>query len=85
MNTFKLFDAAVKEAFSTNAANPAVCYSPSKGWFVESLIHPADDDCVCRIAANYNASTGRYSVGDRSAPKCRKSWESICETFEIAA
>lgn len=82
-NTIKSFKEAVEQAFSTNIVNPAVCYSDRRGWFVESMIHSPDHDCICRIAANYYANTGQMSVGGRSDYLMEKSWRRICDINDI--
>lgn len=79
MNTLKSFKSAVHAAFASNAANPGICYSPSRGWFTESKMHTADPDCVCRIDANMSPANGQWSVTDT-----RASWENICEIHRIA-
>lgn len=78
MNTYQSFKAAVQAAFASNSINPGICYSPSRGWFTESKMHPADPDCVCRVDANTSPETGAWSVNDSPT-----AWLSVCEIQEI--
>ena len=82
-NTYAQFDAATNEAFTGNMINPAVCYSPSRGWYVESLIHRADHDSTCRIQATRNATTGRLSIGGHFKAESIRSWIDACTQFDI--
>lgn len=56
------FVRAINEAFRSPAANPTIRYSHSRGFHVESGIHPADSDVLWTTAANYILPTGRRSV-----------------------
>jgi hypothetical protein len=77
-NTYTAFKRFANLAYHSPAANPCLCYSVSKGWFVESGIHPRADDCLVRLSANYDLPSGERSISDY-----RSSWQRISENFEI--
>ena len=77
-NTYPAFKRFANLAYHSPAVNPCLCYSGSKGWFVESGIHPKDDDCLVRLNASYELPSGKRSVSDH-----KNNWLRICETFEI--
>jgi hypothetical protein len=55
------FVAAITEAFTSPVSNPTIRYSHSRGFHVESSIHPADEEVIWSALASYSG-TGRRSV-----------------------
>lgn len=49
---------AVDAAFASNMHSPAVKYSNSRGFRVESELTPSDSDVIWKYGANYSANTG---------------------------
>jgi hypothetical protein len=64
------FAEAIHEAFVSNASNPTIRYSQSRGFHVESGNHPPDHDVVLSVSAFYN-SDGSRSIRATDYPEVR--------------
>lgn len=58
----KGFIRAVEEGFKSKGVNPTLRYSHTRGFHVESRMHPPDEDVIFQMMLYYHAGSGRRSV-----------------------
>ena len=64
------FTEAIHEAFLSNAHDPTIRYSESRGFHIESRLNPADHDVVWSALTYYN-SDGSRSIRSTDYPEIR--------------
>jgi hypothetical protein len=70
------FTEAIHEAFISNAHDPTIRYSQSRGFHVESGLNPADDDVVWSALAYYDvvwSALAYYSLNNNGARSIKPS------------
>lgn len=58
----KGFIRAVEEGFKSKAVDPTLRYSHSRGFYVESGVHPPDEDVIFEVMFFYHAHDGKRNV-----------------------